>query len=394
MTKREQFLPYGRQYIDFEDIYNVQSFLENQGQKFLTTGPTLKEFEDKIARYHDIKHGIAFSSATSALHGCCHILNLKEDDEVIVPAISFAASANCVRYCGAKVVFCDIDPDTLNIDPQEIKKLITSKTKAIIMVDMCGQPPNYQPIQKLCKEHNLVLIEDGAHTIGLTDPKIGHLADMTVFSFHPVKGMTTGEGGMVITDNDEWDTLLRRFRNHGIEQDYKAREKGNTYQYQITDLGYNYRMTDLQASLGLSQFEKLEWFMKKRQFIVSRYREEFNKSYWNGKLEMLKRERNSANHLFVVKIKNGLRDHVFQKMREDNIGVNVHYMPIYLHPYYKQLGYPEGLCPRSEEVYQEILSLPVHPGMSNQDFVDVIDSLKKIFNDLDNKTKSTNPFLD
>ena len=294
---------------------------------------------------------------------------MKPGDEVIVPAITFAASSNCVLYTGAKPVFCDVEEDTLNIDCQKIEDLITENTKAIIAVDMGGQLCDYHRLRNICNKHKLVLIEDAAHSIGAQEtkcpksPKVGSCADFTTLSFHPVKNITTGEGGMVMTNSEEYYQLLRKYRSHGMTRDFKDRENcqgKNTipgHEYDIDLLGYNYRMTDIQAVLGISQLKKIDMFMKRREEIKNYYLEKLRE---NMEVECLNYKFNSANHLFIIKVKNGKRDEIYQKLKDNYIYCNVHYKPIYLFSYYQKLGYKKGLCPIAEKVYQEILSLPIY----------------------------------
>ena len=353
-------IPYNTQYTDQEDIDTIVDLFKSGG--FLTCGPKVEEFEKAICDYTGAKYGVAVSNGTAALHIVCLTLGLKPGDEVIVPAITFAASSNCVLYTGAKPVFCDVEEDTLNIDCEKIEELITKNTRAIIAVDMGGQLCDYHRLKEICKKHNLVLIEDAAHSIGAQEtrcpksPKVGSFADFTTLSFHPVKNITTGEGGMVMTNNEEYYKLLGKYRSHGMTRDFKDRETNGAYEYDIDILGYNYRMTDIQATLGISQLKKIDTFMKKREEIKNYYIEKL-KDHKNVKC--LNYKFNSANHLFIVKIKNGKRDEIYQKLKDNNIYCNVHYKPIYLFSYYQNLGYKKGLCPVAEKVYQEILSLPI-----------------------------------
>jgi perosamine synthetase len=371
-------IPYNTQYTDQEDIDAIIDLFKSGG--FLTCGPKVEEFEKAVCDYTGAKHGVAVSNGTAALHIVCLTLGLKEGDEVIVPAITFAASSNCVLYTGAKPVFCDIEEDTLNIDCNLIEDLITENTKAIIAVDMGGQVCDYHRLRDICNKHNLVLIEDAAHSIGAQEtkcpksPKVGSFADFTTLSFHPVKNITTGEGGMVMTNNIKYYDLLKKYRAHGMTRDFKDREncKGiNTtpgHEYDIDILGYNYRMTDIQAALGISQLKKIDMFMKRREEIKNYYLEKLNE---NKEVVCLNYKFDSANHLFIVKIKNGERDEIYQKLKDNNIYCNVHYKPVYLFSYYIKLGYTKGLCPVAEKMYSEILSLPIYYKLTN----DLLDNI-------------------
>lgn len=358
-------IPYNTQYTDQEDIDAIIDLFKSGG--FLTCGPKVEEFEKAVCDYTGAMYGVAVSNGTAALHIVCLTLGLKEGDEVIVPAITFAASSNCVLYTGAKPVFCDVEEDTLNIDCNLIEDLITENTKAIIAVDMGGQLCDYHRLRDICNKHNLVLIEDAAHSIGAQEtkcpksPKVGSFADFTTLSFHPVKNITTGEGGMVMTNNIKYYELLKKYRSHGMTRDFKDRENSKStngsHEYDIDILGYNYRMTDIQAVLGISQLKKIDMFMKRREEIKNYYLEKIKE---NKEVECLNYKFNSANHLFVIKVKNGKRDELYQKLKDNNIYCNVHYKPIYLFSYYQKLGYTRGLCPIAEKVYQEILSLPIY----------------------------------
>ena len=373
-----KIIPYNTQYTDQEDIDAIVDLFKSGG--FLTCGPKVEEFEKAVCDYTKAKYGVAVSNGTAALHIVCLTIGLKPGDEVIVPAITFAASSNCVLYTGAKPVFCDIEEDTLNIDCRKIEDLITENTKAIIAVDMGGQLCDYHRLRDICNKHNLVLIEDAAHSIGAQEtkcpksPKVGSFADFTTLSFHPVKNITTGEGGMVMTNNIKYYDLLKKYRAHGMTRDFKDREncqgKNTTlgHEYDIDILGYNYRMTDIQAALGISQLKKIDIFMKRREEIKNYY---LGKLKENKEVECLNYKFNSANHLFIVKIKNGKRDEIYEKFKKENIYCNVHYKPVYLFSYYQRLGYTKGLCPVAEKVYSEILSLPIYYKLDNKT-IDVI----------------------
>jgi perosamine synthetase len=380
MNSKNKIIPYNTQYIDKEDIDSLVNLMSSGA--FLTCGPKVTEFEKKICEYSGAKYGVAVSNGTAALHIACLTLGLKKDDEVIVPAITFAASSNCILYCDAKPVFCDIEENTLNIDCSKIEELITAKTKAIIAVDMGGQMCDYHKLKKICDKYNLVFIEDAAHSLGVQEkkcphkPKVGSFADMTTFSFHPVKNITTGEGGMVMTNNKKYYNLLKKFRSHGLSREFKDRENSEdiqAYEYDIELLGYNYRLTDIQATLGISQLKKIDLFMKKREEIKNYYLKELNNS---KNVECLDYKFDSANHLFIVKVKNGKRNELYNLLKKNNIYTNVHYKPIYLFSLYQKLGYKKGLCPVAENVYNSILSLPIYYKLSKNDQDKIISLVK------------------
>lgn len=369
-----EYISYGSQSIDEEDI---QVVIETLQSRYLTQGPKIAEFEQAIADYVGVKYAVSFCNGTAALHGACYAAGISMGDEVITSPITFAASANCVRYVGGTVVFADIDPITYNISPKEIKKKITIKTKAIIPVDFTGQPVDIDVIMEIAKENDLVVIEDGAHSLGATykGRKVGLTADMTMFSFHPVKPITTAEGGVIVTNNEDYYQKLLKFRSHGIESTAYAQEQGDWY-YEMTDLGYNYRMTDFQAALGVSQLKKLDLFIEKRRNIAQQYNEKLANIegiYLPNQLEDTK----SGWHLYMIQLEKADRKYVFDKMREENIGVHVHYIPVYWHPYYQNLGYEKGLCPIAEAWYEKALTLPIHPSLTDKDTLRVVKSLLK-----------------
>lgn len=369
MEKFNHFISYGRQSIDDEDIQLVIDTLRSSN---LTQGPKILEFEQAVANYVGTKYAVAFCNGTAALHGACYAAGIGEGDEVITSPITFAASANCVRYVGGTVVFADIDRKTYNIDTEQIRMNITKKTKAIIPVDFTGQPANLDEIMAIAKEHNLVVIEDGAHSFGASykGQKVGTQADMTMFSFHPVKPITTGEGGVIVTNNEDYYKKLLKFRSHGIEQTAYAQEQGNWY-YEMTDLGYNYRMTDLQAALGISQMLKLDAFLQRRREIASLYSKAL-KGVKGIQVPFQLEDVESGWHLYMIQLKHANRKQVFEMMRAANIGVHVHYLPVYWHPYYQQLGYDKGLCPVAEEWYEKALTLPIHPSLTDEEIDYVI----------------------
>lgn len=378
MKKYQSFISYGRQTLSEEDIEAVVDTLRSP---FLTQGPKIKEFEEAIANYVGAKYVVAFCNGTAALHAACYAAGIGEGDEVITTPITFAASANCVRYLGGTVVFADIDGRTYNINPAEIEKKITSKTKAIIPVDFTGQPADMDTIMEIAKKYNLIVIEDGAHSLGAEykGKKVGTFADMTMFSFHPVKPITTGEGGIIVTNNEEFYEKLKLFRSHGITKTPYSLEQGDWY-YEMIDLGFNYRMTDIQAALGLSQLKKIEQYLDRRREIAERYNEAFSNEPLLQIPEQLEGT-NSGWHLYMLQLSNQLdRRKIFNQMRELNIGVHVHYIPVYWHPYYQNLGYPKGICPVAERWYERALTLPIHPGLENAEVDFIIDSLLELIN--------------
>lgn len=378
---RDTYLSYGRQCIDEEDIECVVKTLKGD---YLTTGPNVSEFERRIAEYVGAKYAVAVSNGTAALHCACYAAGIKSGDEVLVPAITFAASSNCVLYCGGKPVFVDIKPDTYNMDVTKIEEKITSKTKAIIPVHFAGQPVDMDKIVDIAKKYNLIIIEDGAHALGAEykNEKVGLKGDMAEFSFHPVKPITTGEGGIVVTNSKEYYEKLLLFRSHGItrNKDMMENNQGPWYYEQI-DLGYNYRITDLQCSLGLSQLNKIDKFINRRRKIAEIYNKAFKEL---DEINTPKEEEfsNSGWHIYVItlnldKLSVG-RKEVFEALQKENIGVNVHYLPVYLHPYYKKLGYKQGECPVAEDIYNRMITIPLFPAMSDEDIESVICGVKKV----------------
>lgn len=372
------FLPYGRQVICDDDIEAVVQALRSP---WLTTGPMVGEFEQAVATFSGARHGIAVSSGTAALHTAMAAIGIGPGDEVIVPAMTFAATANAVIYQGGTPVFADVEADTLLIDPASVVKRICKQTKAIVAVDYAGQPCDYQALKSIAEQHNLWLIADACHSLGAEEnsKKVGTLADCTIFSFHPVKHITTGEGGMVVTDNPDLAEHMRRFRNHGISTDHRQREATGTWQYDMVELGYNYRITDFQCALGISQLAQLPAFLDRRRHIARQYNAAFSESQSIRPLTM-RPQTVSAWHLYVVRLGGMIgRESAFHRLRERGIGVNVHYLPVYLHSFYREkLGTQQGLCPIAEKAYTEILSLPIWPGMDENQTAKVIDELERL----------------
>lgn len=374
------FLPYGRQQVDEDDIAAVVEVLRSD---WLTTGPKVAEFENGFAEFCGAQHGVAVSNGTAALHCAVYAAGIGLGDEVIVTPMTFAASANCVLYMGGTPVFADVDPGTLLIDPACVEAKVSDRTKAVIAVDYAGQPCDYDALRAICCEHGLVLIADACHAVGgkYRGAPVGSLADLNTFSFHPVKHMTCGEGGMITTDDPELAARMRTFRNHGITTDHRQRVESGSWFYEMVDLGFNYRLTDFQCALGISQLRKLPGWVKRRQAIASQYEAAF--SAMPGILPLTVREDvEHAYHLFVVEVApdcGKTRAEVFGLLRGQDIGVNVHYIPVHLHPYYRRrLGTCEGLCPVAEAAYEQILSLPMFPAMTDTDVARVVGALRTI----------------
>ena len=365
------FIPYGRQSIDEQDVASVCSVLRSD---WLTTGPKVDEFERAVADYVGAAHGAAVSSGTAALHCAMYALGIGPGDEVIVPPMTFAATANCVGYQGGTPVFADVEPNTLLIDPAEVEKKITDRTRAIIAVDYAGQPCDYDALRGIADRHGLFLVADGCHALGAEyrGRKVGTLADMTIFSFHPVKHIATGEGGMVVTDREEYVEKIRLFRNHGITTDHRQREALGSWYYEMVEMGYNYRMTDIQCALGISQLKKLPAFLERRREIAARYDRAF--AGVDQVLPMAARSDVShVYHLYVVRVAKANRSLLFRQLRSAGIGVNVHYIPVHLHPFYrKRMNTGPGQCPVAEGAYQRVLSLPIYPAMTDDEVDRVI----------------------
>lgn len=379
---RDTKLYYGHQYIDDADIQAVVEVLKSD---YLTCGPKITELEEKLCKLTGAKYAVVCSNGTAALHMACMAAGVEPGDEVITTSITFAASANCALYCGAKPVFADINDKTYNIDPEKVKEVTTDKTKAVVAVDFTGQSVELDKLMAHCKEHNLVLIEDGAHVIG-TKYKgqcNGSIADMTTFSFHPVKTVTGGEGGAVMTNNEEYYQKLLLARSHGITRDSALMEEephGSWY-YEQVSLGYNYRMTDIQAGLLISQLDKLPMFSARRKEIVAKYNEAFLQIPEIQVQEEIP-ESDTTRHLYILRIKPEMltinRREFFDAMAAENIMCNVHYIPTYYFPHYQRLGYEKGLCPKAEKLYDEMMSLPLYYSMTDKDVEDVIVAVKKI----------------
>jgi UDP-4-amino-4,6-dideoxy-N-acetyl-beta-L-altrosamine transaminase len=369
-------LPYGRQWVDDDDLRAVASVLQSD---WLTTGPAVDTFEKDVAAYVGARHAVAVSSGTAALHAAMYALGIGPGDEVIVPPMTFAATANAAVYLGGVPVFADVKPDTLLLDPAEAEKKVTSRTKAIVAVDYAGQPCDYDALQALARDRGLALLSDGCHALGATwrGVSAGALADLTAFSFHPVKHITTGEGGMVTTNDGELALRMRTFRNQGITTDHRQRSEHGSWFYEMVDLGFNYRISDFQCALGSSQLRKAPAWLSRRRNIAARYDAAFFASRSILPLTVHPAA-GHAYHLYVVRVE-GDRQETFRKLRERGIGANVHYIPVHLHPFYRRrFGTGPGLCPVAEAAYERILSLPIFPRMTDSDADRVISDLIEI----------------
>lgn len=380
---RKDKIYYGRQCVGEDDIQAVAEVLRSP---FITCGPKVEKAERELASFTGARYAVVCSNGTAALHCACLAAGIGPGDEVITTPITFAASANCAVYCGAKPVFADIDPETYNIDPQSIRAHITPRTKAVVAVDFTGQAVRNREIREICDEFNLCFIEDAAHAIGTcyNGAPVGSLADMTCFSFHPVKTITSGEGGAITTNSDDLYKKLVLAHTHGITHDDDLMEdaphEGPWYYEQIS-LGFNYRMTDFQAALLLSQLRKIASFKKRRQEIVKKYDEAF-KDVPGIIVQKEIPESDTCRHLYIIRLDldklTCTRRQFFDAMSAENIQCQIHYVPVYWFPFYKHRGYEKGLCPVAEEVYRGIMSIPLYPMLSDDDVNDVIHAVRKI----------------
>jgi perosamine synthetase len=352
--------------------------------EWLTTGPKVAEFEKRFAEFLGIKEAVAVSNGTAALHTALNAIGISSGDEVILSPMTFVATANAVLFQGGTPVFADVDEETLLIDCEEVRKKITPKTKAILSVDYAGQPCDYHVLNDIAKRHGLMLVADACHALGAKyeGKNVGTLADLSVFSFHPVKHITTGEGGMIVTDMAELAKKMQAFRNHGISMDHNRRAEKGTWYYEMNGLGYNYRITDFQCALGLNQLQKLSGWIKRRQEIAARYDLAF-KDLPSITPLCVNKNTEHAYHLYIVKLDlkmlKASRGQIFSAFRERGVGVNVHYIPVYLHPYYRDiLGYKKGECPVAENVYESMLSLPMFHGMTDNAIEHVVGTARSI----------------
>lgn len=379
---RDTKIFYGHQYLDEADYEAVLRVLKSD---YLTCGPEIGKLEEKLCELTGAKHAVLVSNGTAALHVACIAAGIGENDEVITTPITFAASANCALYCNAVPVFADINEKTYNIDPDSVEEHITERTKAVVAVDFTGQSTEIDRLKEICQKHGILLITDGAHSIGTKykGQPTGSLADMTTFSFHPVKTVTGGEGGAVMTNDDALYQKLLLARAHGITRDafLMSKEPDGPWYYEQVDLGYNYRMTDIQAALINSQLDKLEKFKARRKEIVKRYDEAFSQLPQVVVQQEIP-ESDTTRHLYILRINPERltidRRQFFDALAAENVCCNVHYIPVYYFPYYQKLGYKKGLCPKAEKLYEEIISLPLYYAMTDQDVEDVIAAVKKI----------------
>ncbi|MGC1372223.1 MAG: UDP-4-amino-4,6-dideoxy-N-acetyl-beta-L-altrosamine transaminase [Candidatus Sulfotelmatobacter sp.] len=378
---RDTLLPYGRQSIDEEDIQSVVDVLRSD---WLTTGPKVAEFEEAFAAQVGAKYAVSFSSGTAALHGAAFTAGLKPGDEAITTPLTFAATANCVLYQGATPIFADVSADTLNLDPQKAEKRITPRTRVILPVDYAGHPAEMDALLEIADRHGLIVIEDACHAMGAEyrGRRTGSIAPMTAFSFHPVKHLTTGEGGMVTTNHADYAETLRRFRNHGISSDARQRQSEGQWHYEMVLLGFNYRLTDIVCALGLSQLKKLEANLDRRRDIANRYAAALL-DLAAITLPAGQEHVNPAWHLYPIRLNleklSATRAEIFRALRAENIGVNVHYVPVHLHPYYRdRFEHRAGDYPVAEKAYQRLISIPMFHGMNDQDAEDVISAVRKV----------------
>lgn len=378
---RNTLLPYGRQWIDAEDIEAVVRVLRSD---WVTTGPKVAEFEEAFAVCVGARYAVSFSSGTAALHGAAFAAGLSPGDEAIIAPMTFCATANCVLYQGAAPIFADVCPDTLNIDPHKVAELISPRTKAILPVDYAGHPADLASIMELAEHHGLLVVEDACHALGAEHRarRVGSISHMTVFSFHPVKHITTGEGGMVATEDAKLASRLRIFRNHGIDGDSHKRQAEGRWYYEMVALGYNYRLTDLGCALGLSQLGRLGANIARRRELAERYTAAFE-GITGVRPPTVRPSVKPAWHLYPIRLNLANlcvgRAEVFRALRAEGLGVNVHYLPVHLHPYYRErFGYQGGECPVAEEAYERLISLPIFHAMTDHDIDDVIVGVRKV----------------
>lgn len=373
-------IPYGRHSINEDDIAEVDKVLRSD---WLTQGEKVGQFEKELADYCGAKYAVAVANGTAAIHTAFFAAGLARGAEFITSPMTFVATSNVGLWQGAKPVFVDIDESTGNIDVDKIEEKITKNTKAIVPIDYTGRPVELAKIKAIARKHNLIVIEDACQALGAqyADKKIGSVSDLTVFSFHPVKSITTGEGGAILTDNEDYYKKMKIFITHGIVKNNFVNEPPGSWYFEMQELGQNYRLTDIQCALGISQIKRLDQFIEKRRMIAARYDIAFKD--W-PKIQIPANDdetHKSSWHLYVIRLKNELakkRNEIFNKMREAGVGVQVHHIPVYLHPYYQKLGYKKGICPKTEIWYESALSLPIYPDLKEAEQDYVISKLKLI----------------
>lgn len=378
-----EFLPYGRQWVDEADIANVAEVLRSD---YLTTGPLVEQFEESLAAYTGARFASAVNSGTSALHVAYFAAGLEAGDAIVTSPLTFAATANAALYLGATVKFVDVRADTGNLDPSQLEAAITERTKVIVPVDYAGHPADYDEITNTAQRHGLKVVADAAHSLGATykGRKVGTLTDATELSFHPVKPVTTAEGGAILTDDPVIDARAKLFRTHGITKDPQLMHSSEgAWFYEMQHLGFNYRLTDVQCALGLSQMTKLEAFIKRRQAIAARYTAALA-ALPELLLPTERPEVKSGWHLYVVRVAGDAarRRPLFDRLRELGLGVQVHYIPVYFHPYYQHLGYERGSCPVAEDFYSRAVSLPIYPQMSDDEVDSSIERVRQAVEDV------------
>lgn len=376
-------LPYGRQSIDDDDIAAVVEALRSD---FLTTGPRVADFEAALADATGARFVATVNSGTAALHAAYRAVGVQPDDEVVMPALTFAATANAALYLGARPVFADVDRETGTLDPESVERVITRRTRAIVAVDYAGHPADYDVLRDIATRRGLALVDDAAHSLGATDRgrKIGELADVATLSFHPVKHVTTGEGGAVISRDPDVHRSVMEFRSHGmVREENRLRHKEGPWYHEMQGLGFNYRLTDLQCALGVSQLRKLPRFLERRRQIAARY----DRDLAGLELFEIPRRRpgvEPAWHLYVLRVDGDpakrarKRALAYEALRRRGIGVQVHYLPVYRHPYYEDLGYPAGLCPVAEEFYSRAISIPIFPAMTEAEVDRVVEAVRGV----------------
>lgn len=378
---RAKLLPYGRQSVTEEDIAAVNEVLRSD---WLTTGPKVAQFEEAFAARVGAKYAVSFSSGTAALHGAAFAIGLEPGQEAITSPLTFAATANCMLYQGATPVFADVSSDTLNLDPEKVEACRTLRTRAVFAVDYAGHPADLAPLLEFAERNGIMLVEDACHALGATyhGEKVGSIAHLTVFSLHPVKHVTTGEGGVVTTDRQHIAEKLRRFRNHGISTEARERQDAGQWHYEMVLLGYNYRLPDIACSLGLSQLRRLDANLARRREVAARYSKAFREMP-GVVVPAVRDEVNPAWHLYPIRLDpaklSASRGEIFRALRAENVGVNVHYIPVHLHPYYRQrFGFKGGEFPVAEDAYERLISLPMFHGMTDGDVEDVIAAVAKV----------------